>query len=290
MSDPMSSHLPKSIDIRLTGACNLRCSFCFGPRHDVRATRVDQICALLPILRQHGVRRIVLTGGEPLMVKKLPMLLAKARQLGFHIVLSTNGSLFERRHSDILPFLNWVALPLDGPCARIHDSLRPGRRSSFLEVTSALLLARRLYPHLRIKLGTVLQPGNLHAVSTIPDAVDELGIRPDVWKLYQISFSNYAADNRAMLQVAAESFETTVRSARRAAERLGWTTIVYRNATRNGQYLFVEPSGDAMVIENGEETAIGNFLDGFESVLRRWREHVDCTRLDANAEHTYSID
>lgn len=62
------------------------------------------------------------------------------------------------------------------------------------------------------------------------------------------------------------------------------------NNTRDGQYLFVEPSGDAVVISNGEKFTIGNFLDDLPSVLRRWREYVSDARPDRNADLTYSDD
>lgn len=290
MDDPAAIRLPKSVDLRLLGVCNLSCSFCFGPRHHVRATRFDEICKLLPRLRHHGVSRLVITGGEPLLVKSLHVLLEEARRLGFRIVLSTNGSLLPRRHTEVLRHLDWLALPLDGPSAAIHDVLRPGRRSSFEDVATAFSLSRRVYPGLKIKLGTVIQPGNIGAVAMIPPIVAGWGIRPDIWKLYEVSFSNYGADNRIKLELANEVFEEEVRYAQLAARASDWKTIVYRNTTRDGQYLFMEPSGEAMIILDGNEVTIGSFLDDFPSVLSRWRDYVDDARLDANAELTYFHD
>lgn len=288
MDDLDTFGLPNSIDIRLLGTCNLSCSFCFGPRHHIRATRFDEICNLIPILRSCGVSRLILTGGEPLLVRRLPELLLRAHDQGFRIVLSTNGSLLPSRHAQIVPYLNWIALPLDGPSASVHDALRPGKRSSFCDVQVALLLLRRLYPDVKIKLGTVVQPGNIGTVASIPKLLTDWGIRPDVWKLYQVSFSNYAADNRMALDLSEQLFEDEIASARTAAQSLNWRTVVYRNNTRDGQYLFLEPSGDAMAISNGEEFTIGNFLDDLSSVLRRWHEYVSDARLDRNADLTYS--
>jgi molybdenum cofactor biosynthesis enzyme MoaA len=279
--------LPSSVDIRVLGVCNLSCSFCFGPRHDVRATRLNEICDLLPAFREHGVSRLVITGGEPLLVPRLPVLLERARGCDLHLVLSTNGSLLSRRHAQVVPHLTWIALPLDGPSAAVHDALRPGRRSSFHDVRSALQLVREIYPGVRIKLGTVVQPGNVGLVSDIPDVVTDWGVSPDVWKIYQVSFSNYAADNRERLLLSDECFEREVADALAAAESAGWRTVVYRNSERDGQYLFVEPSGDAMVIADGAERLIGNFLDDLPDVLRRWHAYVNIGRLERNADATY---
>jgi penicillin V acylase-like amidase (Ntn superfamily) len=64
---------------------------------------------------------------------------------------------------------------------------------------------------------------------------------------------------------------------------------VYRNAERDGKYLFIEPNGDAMVIHDGQETVIGNFLADFSGVLTAWRHYVDVGRLQSNAEATYAL-
>jgi hypothetical protein len=137
-------------------------------------------------------------------------------------------------------------------------------------------------------LGTVIQPGNIGTIARIPTVISDWDVRPDVWKLYQVSFSNYAADNQATLILPEELFEQEVTAAQAEARSHGWRTVVYRNKNRDGQYLFVEPSGDAMVIANGQEHTIGNFLDDLPNVLRRWRDHVDNDRLDQNADLTYS--
>lgn len=279
--------LPVSIDIRVAGVCNLRCPFCFGPRHYLRAARFSEIVRLIPSLFELGTRTIVVTGGEPLMVKRLPELLAAAKSLQMQVVLSTNGTLVQRRHADILPLLDWIALPLDGHDAATHETARPGKVASFWRVIESISFIRESYPEVKIKLGTVVSKLNVDAVAGIPATVARDAYSPDIWKIYQTSYSNYGADNREDLHLSNDEFEKVVGEALASAAEFAWSTIVYRNSERSGKYLFIEPSGDAMVIVDSQEMVIGNFLDDFNDAVGRWSVYVSNELLASNVVNTY---
>jgi radical S-adenosyl methionine domain-containing protein 2 len=101
--------LAEAVDLRITGRCNLSCPFCFGPRHDIGHTHIAEFIELVGRLPDVGVRRVVITGGEPTLVPGLPELLMACRDAGLVTILSTNGTLLSRRHRQILPNLDWVA-------------------------------------------------------------------------------------------------------------------------------------------------------------------------------------
>jgi len=255
----------------------------------LRADHIDDVINILPNLHQLGTQTIVVTGGEPLLVRKLPRLLKSAKQAGMHIVLSTNGTLVERRHAEILPHLDWIALPLDGPTDDIHNASRPGKIESFHAVLTSIKLCRELYPSVHIKLGTVITRYNADSVFEIPRTVDSAVGPPDVWRIYETSFSSYGEDNRATLELSPTDFSATLEKAFTAARRVGWRTSVYLNAERSGKYLFMEPNGDAMVIDDGREVVIGNFLNDLPAVEDRWCEYVDVDLLEDNVENTYPM-
>jgi len=89
--------------LSLTDRCNLRCGYCmprevFGPgfRFLPRAEILtfEEIARLAGIARDLGVRKLRLTGGEPLLRTDLPALVAMlARIGGLEIALTTNGAL-----------------------------------------------------------------------------------------------------------------------------------------------------------------------------------------------------
>lgn len=280
--------LPVAIDIRVAGVCNLRCPFCFGPRHYLRATRFEEIVDLVPRLFGLGTRTIVVTGGEPLMVRRLPELLQVIKSLPMQAVLSTNGTLVQRRHADVLPLLDWIAIPLEGPDEETHEAVRPGKVRSFWSAIESMRLIRQAYPDLRIKLGTVISKLNADVVAQIPAALSKYMDPPDIWKIYQTSYSSYGLDNREILHIPDDEFEEIVTRAVAAANGHRWPTTIHRNSERDGKHLFIEPSGDAMVVLNSQETVIGNFLDDFDQAVAGWAEYVDTDRLADNARVTYS--
>ena len=83
--------------ISITDRCNLRCKYCteaFLPsiRHD-DVLRYEEVIRLTRIAASPGVRKVRLTGGEPLRRKSLPFLLKEIDAIGAieDISLTTNG-------------------------------------------------------------------------------------------------------------------------------------------------------------------------------------------------------
>ncbi|MEU6967709.1 GTP 3',8-cyclase MoaA [Kitasatospora aureofaciens] len=83
--------------VSLTDRCNLRCTYCMPaegldwlPRAEVLGD--DEVVRLVRIaVRRLGVRSVRLTGGEPLLRRGLPGLVARLAALGVELSLTTNG-------------------------------------------------------------------------------------------------------------------------------------------------------------------------------------------------------
>lgn len=77
--------------VRLTG-CNLRCSYCdtryaYDDGEDLEAGEIiDRIMS-------HHCGLVEITGGEPLMQKDTPLLIQRLLDMGFQVLLETNGSM-----------------------------------------------------------------------------------------------------------------------------------------------------------------------------------------------------
>ena len=96
----------RDLRISVTDRCNFRCVYCmpkeiFGSDyqylpHDQVLT-FEEITRLARIFAAHGVKKIRLTGGEPLVRKDLPLLVSMLAQIpGLDLTLTTNGSLLAR--------------------------------------------------------------------------------------------------------------------------------------------------------------------------------------------------
>src|SRR5437763_14854344 len=93
----------KSLRVSVTDKCNFRCRYCMPPeglewldREEVLS--VEEISRLVRLLARMGVDEVSLTGGEPLVRRDLPVLVAMlARTPGLRdLSLTTNGVLLDR--------------------------------------------------------------------------------------------------------------------------------------------------------------------------------------------------
>jgi len=91
----------RDLRISVTDRCNFRCVYCM-PREVFDANykflphaailSFEEITRLATIFVRLGVKKIRLTGGEPLLRKDLPRLIAMLAPLGIDLTLTTNGS------------------------------------------------------------------------------------------------------------------------------------------------------------------------------------------------------
>jgi cyclic pyranopterin phosphate synthase len=120
----------RDLRISVTDRCNFRCSYCMPKSIFDKNYPYLPHSALLSfeeitrIARQfvaHGVQKIRLTGGEPLLRKNLEVLISQLAELRtvegqpLDITLTTNGSLLERKARDLKAAgLQRVTVSLDG--------------------------------------------------------------------------------------------------------------------------------------------------------------------------------
>ena len=134
---PLTDTLNRSLrDLRIsvTDRCNFRCVYCmpkeiFGPDHQFlhrdQILTFEEITRLARIFTAHGVRKIRLTGGEPLVRKDLPDLISMLAQIpDLDLTLTTNGSLLPK-HAQALKDagLNRVTVSLDSLDNAIFKSM-----------------------------------------------------------------------------------------------------------------------------------------------------------------------
>jgi GTP 3',8-cyclase len=96
----------RDLRISVTDRCNFRCVYCmpremFGPDHQFlhrdQILTFEEITRLARIFVSHGVEKIRLTGGEPLVRKDFPQLLSMLSAIpNLDLTLTTNGSLLAK--------------------------------------------------------------------------------------------------------------------------------------------------------------------------------------------------
>lgn len=161
---------PLVAELFLTDNCNLTCVSCACWRKTTRdELSTDEWQAVLDQLRPAGIVKANFTGGEPLLRKDAPELMAYARRCGVRSLhLNTNAVLLDdaRRGAVLDAGVRSFNISVDGPDASTHNLIR-GRRA-FERTTTNLepLLARRQRMGLRVRLNfTVMRS----TVAPLPD-------------------------------------------------------------------------------------------------------------------------
>src|SRR5579863_6632935 len=91
---------PRTVRVSLTDRCDLACVYCRPSRSDgylERRLEDDAWRAMVQALVQAGVRRVRITGGEPLLHPRVTELVAYVASLGVEdLALTTNATLLEK--------------------------------------------------------------------------------------------------------------------------------------------------------------------------------------------------
>jgi MoaA/NifB/PqqE/SkfB family radical SAM enzyme len=133
----MARNQPEEITWEVTSHCNMNCTHCsarssFTGSEEELTT--DAALALCNEIAELGVRRVVITGGEPLLRRDVYDVVQKLTSLGVEVSLITNGWYLDLDTARWLRLkgLATVIISLDG-LAGVHDSLRcPGAYSRVL--------------------------------------------------------------------------------------------------------------------------------------------------------------
>ncbi|MBQ6296210.1 MAG: GTP 3',8-cyclase MoaA [Selenomonadaceae bacterium] len=145
--------------ISVTDRCNLRCRYCM-PECGVKKISHNEILSLEEVLRvakifsQLGIKKIRLTGGEPLLRKNLPSLIRELKNISSieQVTLTTNGVLLKTFAQELIAAgLDGVNLSLDTLEEKIFTDLT--RRKLFNNVLESFQTL--LGKNLRLKINCV---------------------------------------------------------------------------------------------------------------------------------------
>jgi len=168
--------------------CNLTCKHCYSISADTDfpgELTTAEIYTVMDDLRSFGVPVLILSGGEPLLHPDIFDISRRAKQMGFYVGLSTNGTLIDATNIDRIAAIgfDYVGISIDG-LRETHDHFRrkPG-------AFDASLHAIRLCHQRGIKVGMrfTLTQNNAAELPELLTLMEDEGID----KFY-LSHLNYA--------------------------------------------------------------------------------------------------
>lgn len=171
---------PKAVSISITGACNLKCRYCFynNEMEQLRDLKTEQWLAFFKTLSQMGVMDLSLTGGEVFTRPDLYELIDGIIENRMRYNLLSNGTLIDEKVIEELSKgkrrlrLDYIQVSIDGSRAEVHNLSRPG---SFSRALAGLKLLLR--HHFPVAVRVTINKHNLHDLDHIAALLlDDLGL------------------------------------------------------------------------------------------------------------------
>ena len=166
--------------ISLTEGCNLACPHCYADAHHRNKNEMTTV-QVFNVLHQvtklpwgPNESSIGLIGGEPLIRRDILEITDRINELGYEIVLSTNGLLLSDKH--ISRFRNYrikVSISLDGPSASVHEDIRG--LGTFDRTVKAI--QRLVSAGIPVGVNTFVHEGNFEHLADIFVLAVKLGVQ-----------------------------------------------------------------------------------------------------------------
>nr|WP_242085021.1 GTP 3',8-cyclase MoaA [Aestuariivivens sediminis] len=147
--------------ISLTERCNLRCTYCM-PENGVQLApkshlmTYEEVYDIARLFVKHGVTKIRLTGGEPLVRKDIPVILEKLARLPVELSMTSNAITIDRFIPDLKKYgVKNLNISLDSLDRKKFEQIT--RRNQFDKVYSNILLL--IKEGFKVKVNAVLIKG-----------------------------------------------------------------------------------------------------------------------------------
>ncbi|SOE32498.1 radical SAM protein [Streptomyces sp. OK228] len=137
------SRAPRYLSVALTNACELRCAYCYAPKH-ASSLDVDRVVAWAAELDAAGCLGVGFGGGEPTAHRQFVELCARvAESTSMAVTFTTHGHRLTRAVTDALRgSVHFARLSVDG----VGPTYERLRRRPFAAVISAADLLRSVAP------------------------------------------------------------------------------------------------------------------------------------------------
>ena len=202
--------------------CNCRCLMCDIWRDTTKAElEPEEIARWLDEWRELGVRRVVLSGGEPLLHSRLWTLCDHLRSADIGITILSTGLLLQRHARELVARCDDVVVSLDGP-QPIHDAIRNVPRA-FERLADGVRAVKAADSRVQVTARCTVQRTNYRALRETVKAARGIGLdrisflaadvstdafnRPNGWDGERVAQVALESDDLPMLRAELDALE-----------------------------------------------------------------------------------
>lgn len=157
---------PITVTLQINRRCNLKCIYCSECK-ELEDLPYDNVIKILDKLK--GVKRIIISGGEPLMHNDLISILKECRERFEVVAMATNATLITSElANEIVKYVDYFDVTLDGP-RQIHNEIR----GHFDEIIQGIINIKNA--HGAFSVVTVLFEKNKEYIEAVLMMADLLG-------------------------------------------------------------------------------------------------------------------
>ena len=273
------SDAPLSVCWDIANLCNDKCAFCYREL-DMPSLSVEQHQKILDKIIDANVQKISFIGGEPLTVSHLPILLERAHRANIQTSIVTNGILLREKWNNIVDYVNWITLPIDGSNEEIQRKMtrKEGHLQSVLSLREFIKDSA-----VNVKINTIIGRHNLSDLPNIAQLIKRLDVQR--WKIFQfMAIRGYAMQNARQFEIDDQKFSESVKNMlKNVTESLKYRVTIADREYMQRNYFSILQDGNVRVTVDGEDKIVGSLLS--QSVMEIWqspffdhRKHVESRR------------
>ncbi|MFQ5405604.1 MAG: radical SAM protein [Candidatus Micrarchaeia archaeon] len=209
--------LPKTVVWDVTSRCLLNCRFCFAKKQVGNELSTKEAKKFISRLKGRNVKTLVFSGGDPLCRKDLAALLEHAKEDGLKTILHTTGLASQAKLEEILPFVDRINLPLDGP-PHTHAKMR-GSDKHFDAVIETLKFLRK--KSVAVSITTMVSKKNACEVLDVAKTIKKFD-NISLWRLLEFRAEQRGAKHAEEFELKSGEFAEVEKKVRNLAKKENW--------------------------------------------------------------------
>ncbi len=183
--DNVSLNFPLKVQWKITNRCNLQCKHCYLGKLDFVELKEKQLMEIAKKITESNIFEVTLTGGEALMVKSLPKIVAYLIKNDIKVNIFTNAIFLKNFNEELEEELKYIPvesldyfISIDG-MKKTHDLIR-GKGNFDKTINNISLMIKKGY---RITTNSVLSKLNYNEIPKLYKYLYDMGV-------YKIQISN----------------------------------------------------------------------------------------------------